>query len=452
MWKFFLCVLLQLFAVGNSRAIDAGAPTALPLLQIPDLDYIGAFRLPATTFGASNLNFAEGPLEYRAASHSIFIVGHDHQQAIAEFGVPALVDSEVLASLNMADAPLQIFATVLDRTPDGNPQNLNQIGGLEIIVGPDSDALLVNAYEYYDAPADNTHTSLLVHDANKFATATVQGFYRFAGGAGHTSGWISPIPPEWQAALGGTHLTGHSSGIPIISRSSVGPSAFAFNPQDMLAMPDPSIPVATIGLLDFSLAAPLHEDLRNDSGSNALWTHLSRVTYGFIAPGSSTYVTIGHSGGHASGVCYKCVQHNGNRCGGYCAPDPDDYYHYYWLWNVNDLLAVRNGQMSPAAVRPYDDGVLELPFATAKTGGGTFDPTMQRLYLRVLRADTEQGQYANPPVVLAFALNINGGGENSPQQIPALNLGMLVLLALTLGCSGALLQRSVTARQHRGSR
>jgi hypothetical protein len=120
---------------------------------------------------------------------------------------------------------------------------------------------------------------------------------------------------------------------------SVGPSAFAFNELDVFSSRSVPDPIGTVTLLDFSLTHPLHEDLSNISGTNHLRTHLSRVVFGFILPQTRTYVTLGHSGGHVSGVCYKCLQNDGTLCGGYCAPDADDYYHYYWLCDVNDLVA-----------------------------------------------------------------------------------------------------------------
>ena len=377
-------------------------PADLPLVAMEELQYVGAFRLPADEFGISSMNYSEGPLAYSPARDSILIVGHSHQQAVAEFTVPGIVNSTELADLPMAVAPRQTFATVLDRTPDGNPESLDRIGGLAVIPGADHDELLVNAYEYYDAPGDNTLTTLVVRDATDLAGATVDGYVAFAGGAGHTSGWLSLIPLEWQTALGGRYLTGQSSGMPIIGRSSVGPSAFAFDPDDVGEAG--TIPTET--LLDFSLDHPLHADLENAVGDNDLWTHLSRVTYGFIAPGTRTYVTLGYSGGHASGVCYKCTQDNGNVCGGYCAPQADDYDQYVWLWDVDDLVAVREGRTEPHAVRPYAYGPFATPFETDlhQLGGASFDPAAGLLYITVQEADRAQGEYANPPVVVVYRL------------------------------------------------
>ena len=112
---------------------SAAAAAALPRIAFDDFVYEGAFRLPASTFGASSLNYSQGPIEYNAASSSLFIVGHSHHQAIAEFPVPPLVVSTSLADLNMAGDPLQPFARVLSRVSGGNPQNIDRIGGMKLI-------------------------------------------------------------------------------------------------------------------------------------------------------------------------------------------------------------------------------------------------------------------------------------------------------------------------------
>ncbi|QDG52224.1 hypothetical protein FIV42_16200 [Persicimonas caeni] len=346
------------------------------------------------------MNYSEGPIAYDARDHSVYLVGHSHHQAIAQFAVPDLVDSTTVTDLQMAADPTQPFAKVLDRID--NPQGINRVGGMALLEGANGVELLVNAYEYYDAPGDNTHTTLVVRDASDLAGSAVDGYFEMEGRA-HTSGWISPIPAQWQDALGGTHITGSSSGQPIISRLSVGPTAFVFDPFDIVGADVSDGAVDTQAVLDFSLGNPLSDDLSNDSGENDLWTHLTRATYGFIAPGSRTYITLGHSGGHNSGVCYKCVQEGKEQaCGGYCARQPDDNYTYYWLWDVEDLVAVKEGSMQPHEVRPYDYGEFEIPFATNSLGGGSYDPASNRLYLTAKAADRDQGQYSNPPVIMVY--------------------------------------------------
>lgn len=397
----------------DGRVADGGsdgwAPSDPQLLQIDDLEYAGAFRVPADMFGISELNFAAGPIEVSPVRGSIYLVGHAYQQAIAEFPMPGLVMSEVLSDLRMAGPPIQTFASVLDRASTGNPQALDRIEAIRFFDGPSGPELFVNAREFYDAAGDNTHTTLVVRNPGELATSTIDGFFSLEGAA-HASGWMSSIPPEWRARLGGTAITGSSSGIPIISRLSVGPSAFTFDPRAVRGATGAPGPVATEALLDYDLATPLHEDLSNDSGTNALWTHLSRAVYGMIVPGTRSYMTLGYSGGHAAtGVCYKCIPAGETEeCPGYCSRDPSDYSLYYWFFDVNDLVAVREGRMAPHEPRPYAYGAFRAPFETNEIGGGAYDPATGLLYLTMLAADREQGEFANPPVIVAFRIRAPG--------------------------------------------
>ena len=381
---------------------DPGDPANAPLVDIDALEYVGAFRLPAATFGASELSYSEGPIEVYGSS--IFMVGHAHQQAIAEFEIPHLVDATELGALQMAAAPLQPFSTILERAPN-KPEALDRIAGLKMVDAAGGPELLVNAYEYYDAPSDNRRTTLVIRDPHDLAGSVVDGFYALDGAA-RAGGWMSPIPEAWQASLGGSMITGASSGIPIISRTSVGPSAFVFDPRAFAGEVSLDDPVSTQPLLGYDLGAPLHDDLSNTSGNNALWTHLSRAVFGFIVPGSRTYLTLGHSGGHGpSGVCYKCVPTGAEAaCGGYCSRDPADRSLYYWAYDVGEFEAVARGEREPQTLRPYASGPFVAPFSTSEMGGGAFDAEAGLLYLTMQRADREQGPYSNPPVVVVFAI------------------------------------------------
>ena len=134
----------------------------------------------------------------------------------------------------------------------------------------------------------------MLRDASDLAGSTVDGYFRLEGRA-HASGWFSAVPEAHREALGGAMIAGNSSGLPIISRLSVGPTAFVFAVDDVVGGAEP---IPTSPLLDYSLATPLREDLANGAGDNDLWTHLSRAVYGFVVPGTRTYATFGHSGGH----------------------------------------------------------------------------------------------------------------------------------------------------------
>ncbi|SOE20075.1 Por secretion system C-terminal sorting domain-containing protein [Spirosomataceae bacterium TFI 002] len=403
---------------------------AQDLVQISDLNYIGGFRISANTFGASNTNFSQGPIAYNKDNHSLFIVGHTNQQAIAEFPIPTPLNTSDISLMPISNSPIQVFSQVLSRPTSGNTQEIDRISGMYYAAATPNPKLLVNGFQYYDASGAVTHTSFVVENANNLATSTVSGYHSMSGAA-HASGWISDIPIEHQAELGGDLISGSSSGIPIISRLSVGPSAFVLNKSDFLNPISGNIPATPV--LDFSLSNPLNSDLYNNTLNNDIWTHLSQAIYGFIVPNTDTYMTIGHSGGHESGICYKCTPSGeSSPCGGYCTYVSGDYDYYYWLWDVKDLVKVKNGQLLSHEVVPYNYGVLTLPISNyyMKIGGGTYDSQSGTLYLSVQRIDSFQGTYSNPPVILAYHIQtINEPshmlvGEQSIELLPNSTTGI----------------------------
>ncbi len=378
-------------------------PYSLPLADIDDFEFIGGFRLPAKEYGSTSFNYAKGVIEQ--AGNSLFIVGHQHHDMIAEFAIPELVNSEIVSELIIADNPIQLPVSVLGAASSGNSQSIDDITGLEVI----DDRLIINAMEYYDAPADNSHTTLIADNAFELATSDIGGYYELRGAA-HAGGWLSAIPPEWQTILGGDYMTGHSSGDPIISRLSVGPSAFVVKSSEFLQANAGNRKIKTTKLMDFSVRRPLHEDLFNESRSNDLWTHTSNAVYGFILPGTRTYATFGHTSGITSGVGYKITQDNGNVCPGYCSNLRSDQMNYYWLWDVADLAAVKRGRKISSSIKPYAYGKFNVPYQTSDTvnrvGGASFDESTGTLLFSVLMADTEQGENTNPPIIAAYQLNI----------------------------------------------
>lgn len=410
------------------------AQTSLPLFQIDNLNYQGAFKIPSAEYGDSRTDFTTCSIAYNDDNGSIFMAGHRIFGTVGEFSIPEIVNSTDLSALNESVA-LQDFREVLDATSNGNPQAISEITGMAYIDG----RLLVNAVEFYDAPADNTHTTLVIENASDIANSALNGYFSLDGAA-HAAGWISPIPQEWQTSLGGTNISGNSAKYPINSRLAAGISAFSFNPSDLNGTPVGTIHTNT--LLDYSLATPMYADFNsydnphynvqvlngdnsfsghtiNDAdiivGSNSLFTEESQVSYGMIIPGTRTYLTLGSSGGHNSGIGYKPTQNTGFECPGPCAYDADDYYNYYWLWDVNDLLDVKNGLKAPHDVRPYDYGEFTVPFQNdmfTQTPefhpifGGTFDPVNNLLYL-ALSDGASTGQYDKVPVILAYSFSNN---------------------------------------------
>ena len=102
----------QLTNSDQSPALAAARldPYSLPLASIEDFEFIGGFRLPAKEYANTSFNYAKGVIEQ--SGNSLFIVGHQHHDMIAEFDIPELVNSEVISDLIMADDPIQLPVSV----------------------------------------------------------------------------------------------------------------------------------------------------------------------------------------------------------------------------------------------------------------------------------------------------------------------------------------------------
>lgn len=378
-------------------------PTTLPLFSIEQLEYQGAFRLPTTNIGEANANWASGVIAYNHRNHSLFFAGHAQYQAVAEFKIPELVITDKIDKLKTA-LPLQGFTRIFKRTTS-NPDALDRITGMYFDYG----RLLINTINFYDAEAKAKNTSLVIHDALNLNQAKDLKFYDLEFGA-RAAGWISPIPAEWRDLLDADIIVGNGNGWPINSRLSIGPSAFKTNIRNYINADITNEKIRVTPLQYFSINKPLTHDLLNKELKNNLLTELSKPIYGFIVPNTRTYLVIGSSGGHQSGIGYKLKRKHGN-CSGYCTNDPDDLTNYYWLWDVNDWLKVIGGKIKPYDIRPYEYGRLRLQFDLTKdfnpVVGATFDKFSNCLWLTMGGADSEAGKYNNPPIISAYSLNIN---------------------------------------------
>lgn len=410
----------------------------LPFFSVEDLVYQGAFRIPADTFGESTSNYSEGIFTYNPDNNSIFLVGHVRSEAIAEFSLPNLVlSTNSISELNLAKN-IQPYSIILNRIQNGNPENIDRISGLYYKQGK----VFINAATFYDAAADNVDTTVIIENASDITQSVISGFYELEG-AVHSAGWISEIPDPYKIHLGGNYITGHADNYAINSRNSMGPTAFVLNLSNIY---NTETIIPTEPLIDFSLSNYLNikeldtagdwqtwgtnvsaiasgdykiPDLDVDGNvitrGNNLWTEKSNAHYGFLVPGSRTYAVFGSSGGHNSGIGYKITQSDGNICGGFCSYDADDNYNYYWLWDVMDLIDVKNGIKQPHEVTPYDYGELKLPFQVNgfsgeqqlnKVGGGYYDSNEKFLYLS-LKFAGQTGHYDRPPIILKYKINIH---------------------------------------------
>ena len=394
---------------------DAFTMLKSPRIPISSWEYEGGFRLTtkATSDNAkATIDFSLGIFSLSASKKSIFVASHPQFGGVGEISIPPIVASKDIEDFEVGTYVLQGFQSI-----NNTPRVSTGIAGYFRITGIKQidDALMVNYINWYDANGTETDTSIMIWQANNLANSKMYGPYQLEGAA-HAAGWLSEIPHELQALFEATHITGSQSNASIASRLSIGPTAFAFNPRKSVVYGPPGS-VETETLLDFSMRQPLFDhsvyklqpDYRslslNSDGRNKMWTLSSGASFGFIVPGTRTYLTLGKSAGHESGIGYKIKQSNGHQCGGPCPFDADDYYSYYWAWDIADLLRVKLGLALPHSLQPYEHGKFPLPtsFKGLAIGGADYDEEQRKLYISLTKGDT-LGKYARPPLFLTYKL------------------------------------------------
>ena len=214
----------------ESVAVPQTAPSA-PLLQKADLTYAGAFRMPVYTFAAESPSIAGAALAFDPTRGSLFTTGPVRgAQTTMEISVPtpgtaSTPDGLPRATLLQAavDPTEGLLATIL---PSGSDPSYAVIGGHLVSDG----RLLVSGYNYYDA-SNSQVVSHFSRPATLSTRGAVNGPVRVGPAiyARWVAGYMGHVPSEWQATLGGKALTG-LAGISITNASSVGPSAWAFDP------------------------------------------------------------------------------------------------------------------------------------------------------------------------------------------------------------------------------
>jgi hypothetical protein len=333
-----ICLLAGALPVGLVRAGTFGLPkpaptslAALPLISAEDLSYLGAFTVPHQDGGGHSLGYAGHALGYHPANHSLYFGGHDWYQELCELGIPAVID------LSQTAAVLQDCTDVtegrLGLVDDGSVK----LGGTLVY----QDRLIVSAYGYYDADA-NQVVSHFASGLNLALAGDISGPHQVGGWAGIVSGYMALIPAEWQVELGGPALTGNCC-LAIISRTSFGPAVSVFDPAQV-GLQDP-LPAEAL------LYYPQEHPLAPWDATDPYFNGSTQIVGIAFPPGSRSLLFFGRHG--VGPFCYG----TGSEC-----HDPVDdskgthaypYVHQAWAYDALDLLAVRNGALEPWEVLPY---------------------------------------------------------------------------------------------------
>ena len=362
-----------------------------------DIEYLGAFR--AVAGGESSSNYAVGALGFNHYNNSIYLAGHSHQNAVAEFGIPDNLSFETDPA-NVLQAPvLQEYVTVLDKKDVGN--DTDKINGILNYKGN----LLVTSEIWYDASTTNKDNLQLFSNADVLSASNSKGMLQIQGEA-KAAGYMSKVPEELVATLGAKYITGWASNYSIISRYSVGPSLFLFNPQqavDAEITVDRSIeatPLMVFPYGDGREIVPGGAWEFEEGSASPIWNQLSKVRHGFIIPNTTLFLAIGSAGGIHSGIGYKITQDTGIVCSGQCTYEQSDSYNYFWLFDLNDMLLAAN----PWDIQPISYGKWSHPYdnnGQNRVIGATFNDQSNTLYVSLANAG-RVGNYDYAPMIVAY--------------------------------------------------
>jgi len=388
--------LVRQLATPNPKAQVDGSTPETPqsvkragLLNSSDLQYLGAFRVPLGDIGASSFAYGGTACAFNPANRSLFIVGHDHHQAVAEIEIPRIVHSDKIADLATAKA-LQPFARVLPRIPHFTLEGNVKIGGLLVVDGQ----LIGTAYEYYDADG-NARESHFRLSSLDLKSADIEGLFQVGRqGGGFVGGYMTAVPGAWAERLGAPFLTGQAA-LSIVSRTSAGPCALGFDPKQLGAR------VANVRpFVWYPLAFPL----RDETSTNLVYNLTSDISGAYFDEGSGSVLFFGS---HGTGeYCYGTPEECGDPVrGGKGTHSRGGRYRYQvWAYDAFDFVAVSNGRRKPWELEPYAVWPLEFPFAekNAMIGGVAHDPNTGRIFVSQLYGDVIG--YDLNPIIHVFTI------------------------------------------------
>jgi len=387
-------------------AADGGntSPRSLPRIQAAGLVYVGAFRLPAAVDEKRTFDYGGTALAYDPNRNALFVVGHDWYQLDAEVTIPRPVRSRSLGALRRAHF-VQPFTDPTDGRIDTAGTSTTKIGGQLVYDG----RLYGSVYVYYDA-TDSQVVSHWVRPSTSLTAGQSRGLFRIGRlGAGMVSGFMALVPSAWQALLGGPALTGNCC-IPIISRTSFGPAAFAFDP-------------AKLGTTTATPDAPLvyYPQAHPTLGAwNASWSPGKGIYFGggttvrgLVFPeGTRSVLFFGTQGVgpfcYGEGVADKSLAGKPTPDGTTYCYDPDasskgthayPYEPQVWAYDASELAAVHAGRLRPWQVKPYATWRLRMPFSSSSIGGAAYDPSRGLIYV------SQQGADGPAPVIEVYRIS-----------------------------------------------
>jgi len=416
---FLLIISLLIFnRCGNSNSTSfqtSEMPSSeRTLLTSDNFEFLGAFRLPTSggvtsRFGyggfAMTLNPKGDPTgETDGFPGSLYIVGHDHDQWVAEVSIPLPLPfkTQGLQGLNQGRF-LQPFADITQgmraSLDQGNGAKIGGLAYLEAQAGQTEDKIYWTAFQYYDVEGANN----LSHGwANlDLSNPNAKGMWRLGNFHSQmTAGYIFSVPKYFaDEFLKGKRLI---SGLNIaqgVSYSSAGPALFAYAPWQGFenSSPPPGTSLDTISLTYYKHVYPessTFPDYQIPDG----WHGGAWVT----TPTSHTVII---TGSRAMGPTFYGLPRPGD-CSPYKGYHGDPFEPRILFYDPNELAAVARGEKEPWEIIPYlewNPSEFIFPTCEGLLFDASYDQKNQLLYILHRNADLTSGEPA--PLIYVFKIN-----------------------------------------------
>lgn len=220
---------------------------------------------------------------------------------------------------------------------------------------------------------------------------------------GWTAGYMAPVPDAWRARLRGSAVTGSAS-LSIISRTSAGPALWSFDPEQLRL----THTVPATCLVGYPVG---HRTLGEWEQVNEVYGISTQVMGVMLIDDLAVFV--GSTG--LGAPCYgsaTSIEAEAGQPGKPPCYDPTSSYqgqHSYpyraqaWIYELEDLALVADGELEPWEVRPTIDTFPELePFIgpEKRLTGCAYDSERRRVYLCAYKGDAFGFEPA--PVVHVF--------------------------------------------------
>ncbi|MEZ5291479.1 MAG: fibronectin type III domain-containing protein [Vicinamibacterales bacterium] len=362
--------VLTVFASLASAQPD---PRTLPTANLAGVKVLGTFTLDWPDGAGGDLSYGGGAVGVSEDGKYLYWSCLTDDHGIAKLEIPALGGrAKVVQACKGPDR-----AEISKVHPDPSAYR-PQLGGVLEMNG----RVVVTGYITYDANGGTLYS----HWAGS-SLGALSGPFAGSVSPGMVKSEMAPVPPEWRAMLGGPAISsaGYTS---IISRASYGASVSVFDPAQVTAN---GFPMKM--LLGCPHSIPSCITYGTPTSNNYNGSELSGGV--FIVPGTRTLVQVERE---SSGpTCYGYTTHDPALHGQpyldavYCyslsdplnqkGPKGYPYRLVAKLYDLNELVLVKQGQKNPWDIRQY--ATVDLPGSSAGefVKAGAYNPVRGEYYL-----------------------------------------------------------------------